>query len=270
MTTNQSIATVMDDFIDRIMIDPGLNANPRVAEAHHRVSLAGFKYHRGEVHRGEHEPILARDLFEAAQAGRVANAVARQLRLRGSAAPLSRFFDDRGNRMSPTHANKDMSPLSPLFLCSHFLLLQHNQQHTPHIQRSKRLRRTLRLFLLATSAGVRFFKCSNHFNLHVIRSRLMLDRDTRVAWFILWSKINKSSYSKGGESENDGQIEKATTRDWCCAGAPSGFRYRNFTQFSARPEARGKSGATVRTTRTPISFSRPFKLRDLDDIQSGR
>jgi hemoglobin len=33
-----SIATVMDDFIDRIMIDPRLNVNPRAAEAHHRVS----------------------------------------------------------------------------------------------------------------------------------------------------------------------------------------------------------------------------------------
>ena len=32
-----SIATVIDDFIDRIMVDPRLNANPRVDEAHHRV-----------------------------------------------------------------------------------------------------------------------------------------------------------------------------------------------------------------------------------------
>jgi hypothetical protein len=32
-----NIATVMDDFIDRIMIDPRLNANPKVDEAHHRV-----------------------------------------------------------------------------------------------------------------------------------------------------------------------------------------------------------------------------------------
>jgi site-specific DNA recombinase len=59
------------------------------------------------VHRSEHEPILARDLFEAVQARGAANVVARQLRLRGSAAPLTgRLFDDRGNRMSPTHANK--------------------------------------------------------------------------------------------------------------------------------------------------------------------
>lgn len=39
-----SIAVVVDDFIDRIMGDPRLNANPRVDEAHHRVSPQGFKY----------------------------------------------------------------------------------------------------------------------------------------------------------------------------------------------------------------------------------
>ena len=39
-----SIATVMDDFIDRVMTDARLNANPLVDEAHHRVSPAGFKY----------------------------------------------------------------------------------------------------------------------------------------------------------------------------------------------------------------------------------
>ena len=39
-----SIATVIDDFIDRVMMDPRLNANPRVDEAHHRVPPAGFKY----------------------------------------------------------------------------------------------------------------------------------------------------------------------------------------------------------------------------------
>jgi hemoglobin len=39
-----NIATVVDDFIDRIMVDDRLNANPRVDEAHHRVLPAGFKY----------------------------------------------------------------------------------------------------------------------------------------------------------------------------------------------------------------------------------
>jgi hemoglobin len=44
-----SIATVVDDFIDRVMSDPRLNANPRVDEAHHRVSPAGFKYYVTEM-----------------------------------------------------------------------------------------------------------------------------------------------------------------------------------------------------------------------------
>jgi hemoglobin len=39
-----SIACVVDDFIDRIMKDPRLNANPAVNEAHHRVPPPGFKY----------------------------------------------------------------------------------------------------------------------------------------------------------------------------------------------------------------------------------
>jgi len=49
------------------------------------------------VHHGEHEPILTRGLFEAVQEKLAANAVARQVRLRGSAALLTdRLFDDRG------------------------------------------------------------------------------------------------------------------------------------------------------------------------------
>ncbi|MEZ4452170.1 MAG: group 1 truncated hemoglobin [Nannocystaceae bacterium] len=39
-----AIASVVDDFIDRIMADPRLNKNPKVDEAHHRVPPPGFKY----------------------------------------------------------------------------------------------------------------------------------------------------------------------------------------------------------------------------------
>jgi site-specific DNA recombinase len=61
----------------------------------------------GEVHRGEHEPILDFALFEAVQAKLAAQAVARRSRPRGSPAILSgRLFDAAGNRMSPTHTNK--------------------------------------------------------------------------------------------------------------------------------------------------------------------
>jgi hemoglobin len=35
---------VVEELIDRVMVDPRLNANPLVDEAHHKVSPAGFKY----------------------------------------------------------------------------------------------------------------------------------------------------------------------------------------------------------------------------------
>jgi site-specific DNA recombinase len=67
----------------------------------------GEVVYRGKVHRGEHDPIVDHALFEAVQAKLAASATARQLRLRGSPAILAgRIFDDRGNRMTPTHTNK--------------------------------------------------------------------------------------------------------------------------------------------------------------------
>src|SRR3954469_22031037 len=67
----------------------------------------GEVVYRGETHFGVTEPILDRGLFEDVQAQLAANAIDRQIRLKGSPAILtSRIFDDRGNRMSPTHSNK--------------------------------------------------------------------------------------------------------------------------------------------------------------------
>jgi len=67
----------------------------------------GEVVYRGEVHRGEHAPILDRPLFEAVQAELAVRAVARRCRLRGSPAILSgRLFDICGNRMSPSHTNR--------------------------------------------------------------------------------------------------------------------------------------------------------------------
>jgi site-specific DNA recombinase len=68
----------------------------------------GEVVYRGQINRGDHTPILGRDLFEAVQRKLAAQAVERRCRLRGSPAVLSgRLFDDRGNRMSPSHTNKD-------------------------------------------------------------------------------------------------------------------------------------------------------------------
>src|SRR5919109_4516007 len=67
----------------------------------------GEVVYRGEVHGGQHEPILESALFEAVQAKFAAQAIARRCRLRGAPAILSgHLFYIRGNRMSPTHTNK--------------------------------------------------------------------------------------------------------------------------------------------------------------------
>jgi site-specific DNA recombinase len=67
----------------------------------------GEVVYRGEVHGGEQAAIVDRAMFQEVQAKLAAQAVERRCRLRGLPAILSgRLFDHRGNRMSPTHANK--------------------------------------------------------------------------------------------------------------------------------------------------------------------
>jgi DNA invertase Pin-like site-specific DNA recombinase len=73
----------------------------------HNRFYIGEIFYRGAIHPGEHAPILDRDLFEAVQAKLAANSVERRLKLRASPAILvGRLFDDRGNRMTPSHSNK--------------------------------------------------------------------------------------------------------------------------------------------------------------------
>jgi site-specific DNA recombinase len=63
--------------------------------------------YKGKIHPGEQAHIVDRELFEAVQAKLAAGANARQLKLRASPSILAgRLFDDRGNRMTPTHTNK--------------------------------------------------------------------------------------------------------------------------------------------------------------------
>jgi site-specific DNA recombinase len=83
--------------------------------------------YRGKVHPGEHEPIVDHTVFEAVQTKLAASATARQLRLKGSPAILTgRIFDDRGNRMTPTHANK--RGVRYRYYVSHALLQKQNGQ----------------------------------------------------------------------------------------------------------------------------------------------
>jgi DNA invertase Pin-like site-specific DNA recombinase len=67
----------------------------------------GEVVYKGKVHPGEQAPIIDRELFETVQAKLAAGSNARQLKLRGSPSILAGcLFDDRGNRMTPTHTNK--------------------------------------------------------------------------------------------------------------------------------------------------------------------
>jgi hemoglobin len=40
-----NIATVIDDFIERLLVNATLNANPAISEARRRVAKAGLKFH---------------------------------------------------------------------------------------------------------------------------------------------------------------------------------------------------------------------------------
>lgn len=63
--------------------------------------------YRGEVYVGEHEPILEREVFAQVQAKLGANNVEYKIKKRGAIALLAgRIFDDRGNRMTPSHTTK--------------------------------------------------------------------------------------------------------------------------------------------------------------------
>jgi site-specific DNA recombinase len=67
----------------------------------------GQVVYRGEVHKGEHRPILDLDLFEAVQQRLKGRAVERsKVRLSSPALLAGKMFDDRNNPMTPTHANK--------------------------------------------------------------------------------------------------------------------------------------------------------------------
>ncbi len=85
----------------------------------HRVYLCEIN-HKGQSHPGEHEPIIAPELFGALQEPLSANGTAKKMRALASQALLvGRIFDDRGHRMTSTHANKRGARYRPLhLLCS--------------------------------------------------------------------------------------------------------------------------------------------------------
>jgi hypothetical protein len=64
--------------------------------------------YRGEVHPGEHEPIVDWAIFASVQAKLAEGSIARTLKRSQSPHLLTGLiFDDAGHPMSPTHANKN-------------------------------------------------------------------------------------------------------------------------------------------------------------------
>ncbi|MES2294322.1 MAG: recombinase family protein [Pseudomonadota bacterium] len=63
--------------------------------------------HKGQIHAGEHQPIIERELFDAVQAQLKSGAVDRKLKHAGTLHLLKgKLFDSAGNRMTPSHSVK--------------------------------------------------------------------------------------------------------------------------------------------------------------------
>ena len=80
---------------------------PESAYLLHNRCYIGEVVHRGQVYPGEHQAILDRDPFEAVQRrlGEQRATLATR-RADSEAMLLGRIFDDRGNRMTPSHCRK--------------------------------------------------------------------------------------------------------------------------------------------------------------------
>jgi site-specific DNA recombinase len=105
----ESLTVLMQDLGRRGIGTKGGTAFGKGALAYlvrNRIYLGEIR-HQGRSYRGEHEPIIDRELFEAVQTKLTSQAQARRQARAGSDALLiGRIFDDRGNRMTPASAHK--------------------------------------------------------------------------------------------------------------------------------------------------------------------
>ena len=89
--------------------------------------------HRDQCHQGEHPAIIERDVFQKVQALLTSGATARRhANLSCSSILTGRLFDDRGNRMTPTHAQKNGARYRYYVSC---VLLQGQKQHAGSVAR---------------------------------------------------------------------------------------------------------------------------------------
>jgi site-specific DNA recombinase len=89
--------------------------------------------HRDQCHQGEHAAVVDRAVFEDVQALLASGATGRRHANLASASILTgRIFDDRGNRMTPTHAQKNNARYRYYVSC---VLLQGRKQDAGSIAR---------------------------------------------------------------------------------------------------------------------------------------
>jgi hypothetical protein len=82
-------------------------------ELRNRFYIGEVVYKR-QICPGEQPPILDRDLFEAVQVTLAAQRTSRQsTRTKSEALLLGKIFDDRGNRMTPSHSRKQGRDSAP-------------------------------------------------------------------------------------------------------------------------------------------------------------
>ncbi|WP_420394750.1 hypothetical protein [Acuticoccus sp.] len=82
-------------------------SSDRLAGGKLKQVYVGKVRHRGAIHDGAHEAIVDRALFDAVQAKLAAGAPRRRTGPSGSPHLIAgRVFDETGDRLTPTHANK--------------------------------------------------------------------------------------------------------------------------------------------------------------------
>src|SRR3984893_17679794 len=111
-TEAKKLVVVPKEAVDRLGIKPRNSKFGRfmmgpLAHIMKNRFYIGEVAYRGEVHEGEHAPIIDKELFLAVQAKLQDRAVDRRVRRSRSPSFLAGLiYDDRDNRMSPSHANK--------------------------------------------------------------------------------------------------------------------------------------------------------------------
>ena len=116
----KSVGKLVQDLNAKGVVTKKRSNSSKVAEAGNPFTYGPIAYllknrlyigemgHHGKWHRGEHQAILDKALFDRVQAQLAANSIERPKRSSQSGALLTgKLYDDRGNLMSPSFSSKN-------------------------------------------------------------------------------------------------------------------------------------------------------------------